>query len=141
MNSQTQRRSMSAGLQTVSLPPDAISLIREGNPAPKAAHPVIARTELKEGADPPLQKAESARITEKVDVPLTDLGKVAKTRGKESLPLEEPTVSRSFRLPESIPTALLRVATERRINRVQPWTQEEIVTEAITDWLKKNRQS
>src|SRR5262249_42769585 len=50
------------------------------------------------------------------------------------------TVSRSFRLPESLPSALLRASTERRIAKKPPFTQEDIVSEAITQWLKRNGQ-
>ncbi len=140
MNS-SPRRSMSQALQTVNLPPEAVALIREGNPTPKAAHPIIARVETKsETIEPPTTNPAGA-VSERPGRPRTDNSPARKgerSRSNEALPLEEPTVSRSFRLPESLPSALLRAATERKINRVPPWTQEEIVTEAIQQWLKKN---
>ncbi len=140
MNS-SPRRSMSQALQTVDLPPEAVALIREGNPTPKAAHPIISRVETKPDTGEPQATDPARNASERPGRPRSDNSlarKGEKSRSNEALPLEEPTVSRSFRLPESLPPALLRAATERRINRVPPWTQEEIVTEAIQQWLKKN---
>ena len=44
----------------------------------------------------------------------------------------------SVRLPSEIPLKILRAATDRKIARVRPWTQQEIVAEALTLWLRKN---
>ena len=132
---------MSQALQTVDLPPEAVALIREGNPTPKAAHPIIARVETKPDPIEPQTTSPAGNVSDRPGKPRSDNSPVRrgeKPRSNEALPMEEPTVSRSFRLPESLPPALLRAATERRINRVPPWTQEEIVTEAIQQWLKKN---
>jgi hypothetical protein len=139
MNSQLPRRSMSEGLQTASLSPEAISLIREGRPSPIAANPIIAQVELKSAPTP----SEFPKAQNKTELPRSERiqeEKETKPRLTKDVSIRpaEGTVSRSFRLPESLPPTLLRAATERRINRTPPCTQEEIVAEAITQWLKKN---
>lgn len=122
------RRSMSEGLQTPSLPPEALSLIREGRPSPK---PIPSATSQTEGAQQPQETPGTRKETD-------SSARHSPTMSVSALAGKGGTVSRSFRLPEKLPSALLRVATERRINGTPPFTQEEIVTEAITEWLKKN---
>jgi len=33
---------------------------------------------------------------------------------------------------------LLKASSDRKIKKVHPFTQQDIVAEALTDWLKKN---
>ena len=47
-------------------------------------------------------------------------------------------VSLNVRIEPEISTALLRASMERKIQRLSPFTQRDIVAEAIADWLKKN---
>ena len=44
----------------------------------------------------------------------------------------------SVRIDSRIADALLRAMTERRIQRIAPSTQQDIVAEAMVAWLKKN---
>ncbi len=44
-------------------------------------------------------------------------------------------VSLTARVPAEIPLRLLRVSTERKISKVRPCTQQEIVAEALMEWL------
>ena len=37
-----------------------------------------------------------------------------------------------------IPNALVRASAERKVKRQKPFTQQEIVAEAVTQWLRKN---
>jgi hypothetical protein len=71
----------------------------------------------------------------------------APTRGPKRQSVREPvpepmsatgTVSITVRLPADIPARLLRVSTERKLNRIRPWTQQEIMAEALAQWLSKN---
>jgi hypothetical protein len=55
-------------------------------------------------------------------------------RGVESVGI----VSATFRLPATLPPALLKASSDRKIKKVHPFTQQDIVAEALTDWLKKN---
>ena len=142
------RRSMTEALRTVDLPPEAVALIREGTPAPQArssaldlATPVSAgngmtRSDLVELNDPlpeksePMEKPRAERPSSKPSKPV---------REKEPEPSPHHTqMTLSVRLPSEIPLKILRAATDRKIARVRPWTQQEIVAEALTLWLRKN---
>jgi hypothetical protein len=57
-----------------------------------------------------------------------------KDRGAETVAI----VSATFRLPATIPPALLKASSDRKIKKIHPFTQQDIVAEALTDWLKKN---
>ena len=47
-------------------------------------------------------------------------------------------VSMTFRLPAELPSALLRVAMERKLRGEEPFTQQDIVAEAVREWLERN---
>ena len=47
-------------------------------------------------------------------------------------------VSLTVRLPAELPPALLRVAMERKLRGERPCTQQDIVAEALRDWLERN---
>lgn len=117
---------MSEALQTLNLPPEAVALIKEGSPKPRTPSASPKQVPEPTRSEPP----EPPRIAEK---PVAE--RLVKVTAVSS---SEPSVSRSFRLPESLPPALLRASTERRITKKPPFTQEDIVTEAITQWLKRN---
>jgi hypothetical protein len=46
--------------------------------------------------------------------------------------------SMNFRVPAAIPAALLKASSERKIKKSRPFTQQDIVAEALASWLKKN---
>ena len=48
------------------------------------------------------------------------------------------SASMTVRLPADIPPKLLRAATDRKIAKQRPFTQQEIVAEALAQWLRKN---
>ncbi|MGE3312803.1 MAG: hypothetical protein AB7O66_22770 [Limisphaerales bacterium] len=47
-------------------------------------------------------------------------------------------VSMTFRLPADLPEALLRASMARKLRRLRPWTQQDIVTAAVREWLNRN---
>jgi hypothetical protein len=47
-------------------------------------------------------------------------------------------VTMTFRVPATIPPALLKASSERKIKKIQPFTQQDIVAQALTAWLQKN---
>jgi hypothetical protein len=47
-------------------------------------------------------------------------------------------VSITVRLPAELPTALLRETMERRLRGERPCTQQEIVAQALREWLERN---
>lgn len=47
------------------------------------------------------------------------------------------SVSMTFRLPAALAATLVRAATERKLNRQRPFTQQDIVADAVLAWLTK----
>ena len=47
-------------------------------------------------------------------------------------------VSLNVRIEPEISTALLRASMDRKIQRLDPFTQRDIVAEALADWLRKH---
>lgn len=139
---------MSAALQTPSLPPEAIALIKEGAPKPKVETPVIAaaqRVEPEKTIDLALareKRAEGAEALSPAKEPEGQEGakaakpKAVREREPEPVPGQS-YVTMTFRLPPEIPQGLLRASADRKIKKVRPFTQQEIVSEALSQWLKK----
>ena len=47
-------------------------------------------------------------------------------------------VSQTYRLPTDLVKELIKVAVSRKLDRTAPWSQQDIVAEAIQDWLEKH---
>ena len=69
-----------------------------------------------------------------VEAPQPAKPKVQKERAEETVSL----VSMNFRVPAAIPAALLKASSERKMKKTRPFTQQDIVAEALTGWLQKN---
>ena len=153
---QEARRTMSEALRTVELPAEAIAVIKEGALKSRAAAsglvspptaPQLASEESTnlDGDDVALSGANSHPALSEPESSWTPRSTGARTaKAKPSRDVEpEPTtlpasVSVTVRVPADIPTKLLRAATDRKIARLRPFTQQEIVAEALAYWLKKN---
>jgi hypothetical protein len=48
------------------------------------------------------------------------------------------TVSMTFRLPSELSSRLIRVSVERKLKRQPPFSQQDIVADALTQWLARN---
>ena len=48
------------------------------------------------------------------------------------------TMSMTFRLPSDLATQLMRVALERKLRREEPFSQQDIVAEALRDWMLRH---
>ncbi len=129
MNS-TPRRSMTEALQTVELPPEAAAFIHAGTPRPKIR--AVDGPAPEEKAEAPGQPAAEPPSVRTQMVTADDMVSTA--------PDPEPPVmqSRSFRLPMDLCNALLRFSLERRLARQRPWTQEDMVAQALQHWMRKN---
>jgi hypothetical protein len=46
-------------------------------------------------------------------------------------------VSLTFRLPASLAETLLRVSLNRKLRKEKPFAQQDIVAEAVRDWLER----
>lgn len=51
------------------------------------------------------------------------------------------TVSMTFRLPSELCSRLLRVSLDRKLKRQKPFTQQDIIADALAVWLKNQADS
>lgn len=117
---------MSAALQPPTLPPEAKAFIEQGSPKPQTQNPAVSVDSVKVQ---PTATPKASTGTEQPAKPRHEKG-----RQVESVAI----VSATFRLPATIPPALLKASSERKIKKIQPFTQQDIVAEALSLWLQKN---
>jgi hypothetical protein len=125
---------MSAALKTPELPPEAIALIKEGTPKPLVEKRV---------PEAPVQSGAGSRDVEtEFSPPEAPAARVTRARPVVQREVEAArfsgTAHLSVRLPAEMPQALLRASLDRKLRRVKPWTQQDIVADALMAWLKRN---
>lgn len=126
---------MSAALKTAdSLTPEALAFIKAGTPKPQAERPVVSSAPLGEEPECVAPSAEA------------NSSETLKTRRPKVLEEEDDApaaqvaglVGLSFRVASQIHVALMQAAFDRKMRRQRPFTQQEIVSEALSLWLKKH---
>lgn len=50
---------------------------------------------------------------------------------------EAPLLTQTFRISENVVEALLRASMKRKLKKQKPFTQQDIVAQALTGWLSK----
>jgi len=117
---------MGEGLQA-KLPPAALEFITDAKPKPMVqtnATPVAPVDAPVVAVSPP---------------PPASVEPSVKLRPQKEVPAEPPSfVHLNIRVTHRIPVALLKASTDRKVRKIKPSTQQEIVDEALTDWLKKH---
>lgn len=92
-------------------------------------------------AGTPKPEAEQIPPPEPAPVPAVKQSPaVSRPKAEEAIPeIEPPLITQSYRLPQPLITALVRASVERKLARQKPWSQQAIVAEALTDWLRKHK--
>jgi hypothetical protein len=110
---------MTDALQTADLPPEAVEFIRGGSPKPQTQAPVLPEVATAKQPVEPKPVSKPRKDPEKAPDPVV-------------------LVALGFRVPLEISQALLKISSERKLKRLRPFTQQEIVAEALSEWIKKN---
>lgn len=144
-----ERRSMTAALQSAAeLPPEALALIKAGTPKPQSANPLITPQEPERPADVlPVAPAQPEEPTVSSDSeppsapsrpPVAAKRPPGRPKGSLSRAGEEGVrlVGTSYRLPEDLVFRVMKASAERKIRRIHPWAQQDVVAEALNAWLK-----
>lgn len=119
-------RSLTEALETARLPEAALAFVNAGAP--------VARVQL---AVPNADMIPEAPMAAG-NVTLTKTSPRYPSAEGAPLALPPGPVSMTFRMPADLPEALLRVSMARKLRRLKPWTQQDIVTEAVREWLTRN---
>ncbi len=134
---QPNRRSLTAALETADLPPEALELITAGAPQSRS----IAVRELNTPPKPELSDvvAEKAEANSGQKMGASRRAPLRVSRPKAVQPAPADSVgsvgSITVRLPGDLPQELLRASLERKLRRIRPFTQQEIVASALREWL------
>ena len=119
-------RSLTEALETARLPEAALAFVNAGAP--------VARVRLAvPNAD---MKPAGPMVAGVVTDPKTSMQPPSAEGAPPALP--PGPVSMTFRVPADLPEALLRASMARKLRRLKPWTQQDIVTEAVREWLERN---
>ena len=115
--------------------PEARDFIQAGTPKPQF---VQTQPEKAEGEaslavvpEPPKTAIDPAE-KKQIPVPVPVVHQPA-----DEIPLPV-LVPQTFRLPQGLVEDLARAAIDRKIKRRKPWSQQDIVAEAIKEWLRKH---
>lgn len=120
-------RSLTEALETARLPEAALAFVNAGAP--------VARVQLV-GFTPDRKPESSVAAGLLAHVPKASME--APSAEDKPLVLPPGPVSMTFRVPADLPEALLRASMARKLRRLRPWTQQDIVTEAVREWLERN---
>jgi hypothetical protein len=113
--------------------PEARDFIQAGTPKSQ-----FAQTDSKEAAEDAhatgLLETKAVEQRSEAHQPAKKrMPKQVTEEGEESpLPIRVP---QTYRLPQRLVEDLARAAMERKIKRRKPWSQQDIVAEAIGEWL------
>jgi len=116
---------------------EARDFIQAGTPKPQFAPPEPEKMEGEASPAPVSEPSISANDPpEKKEMPAQpSVTIVTQSAGESPLPV---LVPQTFRLPQRLIEDLARAAIERKIRRRKPWSQQDIVAEAIKEWLRKH---
>jgi len=117
---------MGEGLQP-KLSPAAIDLIKAATPQPQTVISGLTAVPAVKPSAVPATKPTSEAVPS------------AKPRAqKESQAEVVNLVHMNLRVPPEIPIALVKASADRKVRKIRPSSQQEIVAEALTAWLSKN---
>ena len=121
---------MSEVLRMGELPPEAASFLKAGTLQPTVER--RASTESETEGNGTVSVAGAAPVKEDV---------VARKPVREKpapMPVEPSLVSMTFRLPSEIPAGLIRASADQKLKHETPCSQQDIVAEALSQWLRKH---
>ena len=144
-----ERRSMTAAIHSAAdLPPEALALIKAGTPKPASSSPVVAAepSEPQTTAAPAVPALAQDSRPASDDLPTEVTARPAagskrqrgRPKGSVSRPVDEGVrlVGTSYRLPEDLVFRVMKASAERKVRRIRPWAQQDMVAEALDAWLK-----
>jgi hypothetical protein len=122
-------------LKTADLSNEALAFVKRGTPqpafiAPANEEPIVA------APAPAAVVVQASPVSEPPSVP-EQVTRPRSAAKKGPVVSSSSVVGVSTRLPEDIQRALMRASFERKMDREEPWTQQDIAAEAFGDWLKK----
>jgi len=89
-------------------------------------------------SDLPIHKREEAKAFIEEGKPKPQVAAPDHPREDPTTAETETLVTQTYRLPPRVVRRLMLASTERKLDRKKPWSQQDIVAEAIQEWLDKH---
>jgi len=117
-----------------SITPEIADFINDGASKPEKPNPMISAPAL----ITPVAVSKESRLSQPTGV-AGQSSKNSKTKSSaEPITVEETRlITMTVRLPSNIQQVLLDASFERKRNKIEPYTQQAIVAEALQSWLQK----
>ena len=114
--------------------PEARDFIQAGTPKPQSVQTDSKEESVEEAPATGLSETKAAEQRNEAEQPAKKRipKQVPEEEGESPLPIRVP---QTYRLPQRLVEDLARAAMERKIKRRKPWSQQDIVAEAIGEWL------
>lgn len=122
-----ERKSLVQSLQTAELPQEAFRIIQEGS-----VKSIAARGKVEVHRD----DLDQTEPTEKISLSAKQARPGVSNESRRAL--NRGLVGISARVSEELAETLMRVSFERRLEQRPPFTQREILVQALNQWLKRN---
>lgn len=131
-----ERRKLS---DAIKLSPETVAFI-EGRAKPEPAQVKVLEKPVTLAANPTTHPREAVDLGESTQQRPTERQHRRKGRSASDSDelLDQVLVPVTIRVPRRIAQSLRRAYLEQRLNSLKPGTQQEIVQEALTDWLNRN---
>ena len=121
-----KNKTMEGALAESPLPAEALAIIQDGAPKPLAS-------------SPKMPMAEAPSVASAIEQPTPVKTKTAKSVVNKERSVELATsVAVTFRLPLELSQTLIKASVERKLEKRWPHTQQNIVADALQNWLQKN---
>jgi hypothetical protein len=127
------KRTMSEALQTGKLSEEACAFLSGGAPRGSAGSEATPNALTKDAA-----RHSDPALPVPTDEPTATASAPTPLRPPTAAADRSAPVSMTFRLPAQLPEALLRAAMERKLRHEEPFTQQDIVAEAVREWLDRH---
>lgn len=130
-SSDKNRKTLTEALRTTKLSDDALAFVTGTAAPPPPAQPLGFTAE----SPSPTPTASPTTNPPPAEVHQNHMPTLTAPQHPVVIPA---IVSMTFRLPASLVARLARVAAERKLRRERPFHQQDIVAEALTQWLRQH---
>lgn len=131
-----QRKKLGTSLPTLS--PEATAFLKAAEPTPLASAVEEVRPTLALAPAPVQERREAPLDKTPDEAPQRRNTKSDRIENaKEVSAVPEVLVADSFKLPQTLHRRLLRASSDRKLERLKPYTKQDIVATALDEWLAK----
>lgn len=135
------------GTSSPTLSPEVAAFLSAADPKPAATQrsaltlapaPSESTLDTIEASTEPKSEATRVQVEEERPPKSEREKKEKRPVVKESVEIPEVLVADSFKLPQKLHRRLLRASSERKLDRLKPYTKQDLVAIALDEWLSRH---